>query len=270
MDLIILFMPLDYFIRLVINPAWFPLPITVIKNLVRRLLGFYEDYPIDLVGIDNKIIEETDTVGTLQTRFIVTVTNEHITDDVYQRARRNNDLPNVIFPPVGEEKLEPRIKALLVDRFWQIQERRELAVPRQQGWFPWLFPEPERIHYTLRRDPDIEGIRRAIALLDKSSVCQRVMSWFRKPTESFTCGICLEEDTTVNGGQIWLPCRHSFHLYCIGRNMTRHTRCPYCQVEIDSISRCRPPDAFMGRKSHKKRRSRRVKSPMNKFIKTKI
>ena len=261
MNLIIVFNPLElnYFICLVINPAWFPLPITVIKNLVRHLLGFYEDYPINLVGIDNKIIEETDTVGTLQTRFIVTVTDENITDDVYQHARRH-DLPNVLFPDVGEEILDPGIKARLVDRFWQIQERRERAVPRQQGWFPWLFPEPERIDYRLRRDPDIEGIRRAIALLDKSSACQRVMSWFRKPKESFMCGICHEEDTTVNGGQIWLPCRHSFHLYCIGRNMTRHTTCPYCQAEIDSISRCRPPDAYMGRKSPKKhRRSRRVK-----------
>jgi len=258
MDLIIVFMPLDYFIRLVITPAWFPLHITVIKNLVRHLLGFDANHPIRLFDIDNKIME--DTVGTLQTRFIVTLTDENITDVVYQTARMHNDFPNVFFPPLGEEILEPRIKARLIDRFWQIQERRERAVPRQQGWFPWFRAEPELIHYTLRRDPNIEGIRRAIALLDKSSTCQRVMSWFRQPKQPFICGICQEEDTTVNGGQIWLPCRHSFHLYCIGRNMIRHTTCPYCQAEIDSISKCRPHDAFMGRKSPKKhRRSRRVK-----------
>ncbi len=239
-----------------IYPAWINLPIDSLKNVIRHLFGIRAEYPFDLCDIDNKPIEGT--IESLQNCFLITLREPDITADVYERARRNNDVPNVFFPPLGQEILDEGVKQRLVARIRELQERR-LRVVEQPGWFPWLFPALERFPNALRDDPHSEGIRRAIALLDKSSTCQRVMSWFRPAKQPFMCGICHEEDTTVNGGQIWLPCRHSFHLYCIGRNMTRHTTCPYCQVEIDSISRCRPPDAFMGRNTKKTRRSKRIK-----------
>jgi hypothetical protein len=260
MDIVVTFMPLNYSIRMTLDPAWFHLPIDTLKNVIRHLLGIHADYPLYLRDIDDNSIEGT--IESLQNRFLITIREQHITAEVYQRARVHNDMPNVFFPPPGEEILDAGIKQRLVARIRAVQERRERDIQQrerviQQGWFPWLFPAPERFPNVLG-DPNSEGIRRAIALLDKSSVCQRVMSFFRMPKNTFLCGICHEDDKTIQGGQIWLPCGHSFHLYCIGRNMTRHTTCPYCQVEIDSISRCRPADAFMGRKT-RKRRSKRVK-----------
>ena len=255
MDIVVTFIPLNYSIRMTLDAAWFHLPIDTLKNVIRHLFAIRAEYPFDLLDIDNKTIEGT--IESLQNCFLITIRDQHITADVYERARRNNDVPNVFFPPPGQEILDDGIKQRLVARIRDMQERRERVI--QQEWFPWLFPAPERFPNVLRDDPNSEGIRRAIALLDKTSVCQRIVSFFRMPKNTFLCGICHEDDKTIQGGQIWLPCGHSFHLYCIGRNMTRHTTCPYCQVEIDSISRCRPANAFMGRKS-KKRRSKRVKT----------
>ena len=250
-------MPLNYSLRVTLDPAWIHLPIDSLKNVIRHLFGIHAAYPFDLCDIDNNPIEGT--IESLQNCFLITLRDQHITADVYERARRNNDVPNVFFPPPGQEILDEGIRQRLVARIRELHERRFRVM--QQGWFPWLFPEPERFPNALRDDPNSEGIRRAIALLEKSSICQRFMSWFRTPKQPFMCGICHEEDPTLNGGQIWLTCGHSFHLYCIGRNMTRHTTCPYCQVEIDSIYRCRPSHGFMGRKTRLyKKRKRRSKT----------
>jgi hypothetical protein len=210
------------------------------------------DYPLDLRDIDNYAIEGA--IESLQNRFIITLDEPDLTADVYRRAQQRQDtdenIPNVFFPPRGEAILDDGIRQRLVDRFRDIHERHVRVVP-QHGWFPWLFPAPERFPNALRDDPNRDGIRRAIALLDRASVCQRVVSFFKRPKQAFLCGICHEEDKTVHGGQIWLSCGHSFHFYCIGRNMTHRTTCPYCHVEIESMSRCRPFQALMGRKKKK-------------------
>ena len=260
MNFIVTIMPLDYSILIHIHEAWNHFDIRMLEDLFENV--FMIGYAIHFLDIDDTVVRGN--IGSLQNYFIVSVRDENITNLVYQRVRQtiaDFDLPDTIhinFPPVGQERLDPHIKDGLVARFREIQERQDRRPEQQQGWFPWLFPAPERIPNAIRRDPNIEGIRRAFALLDKSTLCQRVMSVFRTPRNTFECAICLDEETTTRGGQIWLSCGHSFHLYCIGINMVRDTTCPYCRVEIDSITRCRPPNAFMGQKySMRKKKSRK-------------
>lgn len=257
MDLIVTFLPLNYSIQIHLDAAQFRLPIDSLKNLIRHALSIPADYPLDLRDIDNTILEGT--IDSLQNNNLITIRDPLIIEPLYQHARMQNDIPNVVFPPPGQEILAENIRHKIVANIRRIQERREPII--HQPWFPWLFPAPERLPDALRDDPNNQGIRRAIDLLNNSnsSVCQRVMSWFRTPLNTFLCGICDQEDTTINGGQVWLSCRHSFHLYCIGRNMTRHIECPYCHAEIVSMTRCRPSNAFMGRKTRYKKNPRRPK-----------
>lgn len=52
----------------------------------------------------------------------------------------------------------------------------------------------------------------------------------KPPTEDWTCSICLEgEDSTT---YVELPCKHVFHLECVGRWFQEHRDCPVCRQMV--------------------------------------
>lgn len=57
--------------------------------------------------------------------------------------------------------------------------------------------------------------------------------------QSIECGICLRSSAGAHADPrcrfLQLPCRHSFHMYCVERWLSKHSgSCPSCRTPVDT------------------------------------
>ena len=139
----------------------------------------------------------TESISSLESLAMRIASRRHRRNSVHPR---NIDLMRFFTNVLSEDLEEQIVRQVMRDSFAEDQEKRLIDVARE------LNIEKEKF------DPNKESHK-----------------------EFCSCRVCLEE--YKEGGELGiLPCKHFFHYNCIQEWGKRKPNCPYCDVEIPTVS----------------------------------
>jgi hypothetical protein len=165
------------------------------QTQINRLISILNiiGIPPDIQLLDMNGIQMIGSIGDYPGHTILTILDDRITHDVYERTRlrsyRQPTIPRIQFPEVGQEKLDPSLYDRFIEEFEELKELKERASSR--GLMDCMFPirRKERMPISILdqnvTQADIPAIKRAYSLLKPVTVCNRISSYFTKPKNEF-------------------------------------------------------------------------------------